>query len=150
MNESDRTRAYVQAWIRKAESDVNNARLILASQEEAPPLDTVCFHCQQAAEKYLKAFLVDRDVSFLHSHNLSDLVVACAEADGAFAAVRTKAETLTPYAVEIRYPDDFYMPMRHEAEEAYEIALEIKQLVLVRLSVASDNTPSTHTTEPPR
>lgn len=46
----------VQAWIQKAENDFKTIRASLASAD--PAWDTVCFHAQQAAQKYLKAYLV--------------------------------------------------------------------------------------------
>lgn len=135
---SDPIRQYVQAWISKANNDLKNAEIILAAETESPPLDTVCFHCQQAAEKYLKGFLVFHGKNFPFSHNLADLVVVCMEVDESFAAIRRKAETLTPFAVEVRYPDDFYMPTLQEAEDAYAIAEEIRNYVIVRLPVLDD------------
>ena len=126
-------RAYAQMWLDKANSDLKNADIILAAQTESPPLDTVCFHCQQAAEKFIKAFLVFYGKQFPFSHNLADLVALCMQVDLAFAAIQRKAETLTPFAVEIRYPDDFYMPTRQETEEAFAIATEIKAFISARL-----------------
>ena len=121
----DKTREYARLWVDKADSDLQNAEIILAAPTQTPPLDTVCFHCQQAAEKYIKAFLVFHGKQFPFSHNLADLVAICMEVDLAFAHIQRKAETLTPFAVEIRYPDDFYMPTREEAEEAFAVATEI-------------------------
>ncbi len=45
----------VAAWIKKAESDLKNISLVLPAEDA--PFDTVAFHAQQAAEKYLKALL---------------------------------------------------------------------------------------------
>jgi HEPN domain-containing protein len=131
---SDKTKEHVQLWLDKAGNDLKNAEIILAAQTESPPLDTVCFHCQQAAEKFLKAFLVFHDKQFPFSHNLADLVAICMEVELAFALIQRKAEILTPFAVEIRYPDDFYMPTREEADEAFAIASEIQKFVTARLS----------------
>ena len=47
---------HAKLWIEKAKNDLLNADNNLASDKI--PFDTVCFHCQQAAEKLLKAFLV--------------------------------------------------------------------------------------------
>ncbi len=132
---NDKAKEYVQAWISKADSDLKNAGLILSACGELLPFDTVCFHCQQAAEKFLKAFLVYHDKTFPHSHNLADLVAECVQVDENFASIQRKAETLTPFAVEIRYPDDFYMPPRKEAEEAYRIATEIKDFILTKIEL---------------
>lgn len=132
---NDRRREYVRVWLCKAGSDLKNAEIILAADEAAPPFDTVCFHCQQTAEKFLKAYLIHQEQPFPHSHNLADIVEACMQIDGDFASILRKAETLTPYAVEIRYPDDFYMPTREEAEESLGIAEEIRQFVLARIGM---------------
>jgi uncharacterized protein YecE (DUF72 family) len=45
-----------------------------------------------------------------------------------------KAESLTPYAVEIRYPDEFYFPSLEEAKEAIKIAEEVKSFVIEKLN----------------
>lgn len=131
---NDKTREYTQMWLDKANSDLKNAEIILAATTESPPLDTVCFHCQQAAEKYIKAFLVFHGKQFPFSHNLADLVAICMKVDLAFAAIQRKAETLTPFAVEIRYPDDFYMPTKEETEEAFAIAINIKEFISAKLN----------------
>ena len=45
----------VRAWIQKAESDLKVAKDQM--KEPNPATDAICFHSQQCAEKYLKAFL---------------------------------------------------------------------------------------------
>ncbi|MDI6823967.1 MAG: HEPN domain-containing protein [Bacillota bacterium] len=47
-----------RGWIKKADSDLQNVRIVLkAGDRDAQdlPYDTLCFHAQQAVEKYLKA-----------------------------------------------------------------------------------------------
>ena len=44
-----------------------------------------------------------------------------------------QADALTIYGVEIRYPDDFYMPAREEAETSIEIALFVREFVRAKL-----------------
>ena len=132
---NDKVKEYVRAWLSKAESDMKNAQMILSANDPSPPLDTVCFHCQQASEKYLKAYLIYHNRTFPYSHNLADIVAQCMQVDGSFASIQRKAEMLTPYAVEIRYPDDFYMPTKQEAEESLAITTEIKDFIFARLNV---------------
>ena len=55
-------------WIAKAKNDLLNANNNLKAEET--PFDTVCFHCQQAAEKFLKAYLVANGNSYTISHDL--------------------------------------------------------------------------------
>jgi len=44
-------------WIKKAENDLVAAEHLLTARPHTP-YDTICFHAQQCAEKYLKAFLI--------------------------------------------------------------------------------------------
>ena len=132
---NDKLREYVRAWLHKAESDMKNAELIMVADDDSLPLDTVCFHCQQASEKYLKAYLIYQNRSFQYSHNLADIVHECMQIDRDFSAIQRKAEILTPYAVEIRYPDDFYMPTKSEAVEALAIATQIREFILARIDI---------------
>ena len=45
----DKQSEHAKQWIEKARNDLLNADNNLAAQEI--PYDTVCFHCQQAAQK---------------------------------------------------------------------------------------------------
>ena len=45
-------------WLAKARNDLLNMDNNLRA--EVIPYDTVCFHCQQAAGKFLKAFLAGK------------------------------------------------------------------------------------------
>ena len=67
----------VQSWMKKAASDL----IAMKASAQAGSLDAACFHAQQAAEKYLKAYLVDRDREIVHSHNLFKLLALCSETD---------------------------------------------------------------------
>ena len=46
----------VRQWLHKADHDLRSAVLLMSGDEE-PLLDTAVYHCQQAAEKVLKAYL---------------------------------------------------------------------------------------------
>jgi HEPN domain-containing protein len=59
----------VKAWLQKAHSDLRAAQ-ILATHGPVV-LDAAVFHCQQAAEKALKAFLIWKAVPFDRVHNLT-------------------------------------------------------------------------------
>jgi HEPN domain-containing protein len=89
-------------WVRKAEEDVRAARALAA---ENPPLrDIVCFHCQQAVEKYLKALLQELGVAFPKTHDLELLVDLILPHDATIKKLRPRADALTSFAVEYRYP----------------------------------------------
>ena len=89
-------------WARKAEEDWEGACQLATGK---PPLrDLVCFHCQQAAEKYLKALLQDHGVAVPKTHNLSDLLNLLLPGDATLIPLRRALLALTRYAVDYRYP----------------------------------------------
>jgi len=127
----------VSNWIKKAESDLKTAKDEIQTQE--PCTDTICFHAQQCAEKYLKAFLTYHQKRFRKTHNIAELIELCKEIDNKFDELyETKAESLTVYATELRYPDDFYTPSLEEAKETIEIAEKVKSFVIQKLKKEGD------------
>jgi HEPN domain-containing protein len=90
-------------WITKADNDFYSADLLLHSGE-MPFADTACFHCQQCAEKYLKAFLTEHLVRFERTHVLTDLLALCLPIDDDFSNISNGLSSLEGYAVAIRYP----------------------------------------------
>jgi len=95
-------------WVIKAGNDLLNADNNLHA--ETIPLDTVCFHCQQAAEKFLKAFLVGKGRIYPITHDLLAILENILPINLDAEQLRDNLALLTPYAVEVRYPDDFFMP----------------------------------------
>jgi len=124
---------YVRDWFAKAGSDMKIATREM--QAEDPASDAVCFHFQQAVEKVLKAWLVWHDVQYQPTHNIEVLLAACEEIDPGFRSLRP-VEGLTPYAVEIRYADDFYMPADEEVQEAAQLARMAWDFVVARFRAA--------------
>lgn len=83
----------VSEWLRKAYHDVRLAELGLGA---SPALtDGAAFHCQQAAEKLLKAWLTFRGQAFERIHDLEALVDQCCCVDPAWAPLRDVVEPLT-------------------------------------------------------
>lgn len=120
-------------WIKVAEKDLLAAKQGL--EAEAVITDIICFHCQQAAEKFLKAFLVKSQIEFTKTHNIMVLVNLCSEIDKSFKDELSEADSLTDYAVEIRYPGDWYEPTIEETKQAYEVALKVKEFVLRKIKI---------------
>src|SRR3984957_5546196 len=89
-------------WVRKAEADWRVAHKLAG--EISPPRDIVCFHCQQAAEKYLKALLQESGLVVPKVHDLADVLDLLTPGDATLARLRQKADSLTQYAVDYRYP----------------------------------------------
>jgi HEPN domain-containing protein len=89
-------------WIRKAEDDYRAAELLLAAGKGL--YDQICFHCQQSAEKYLKALLEEHGISVPRSHDLEDLLVLLLPHHGSLGSHRRGLRWLTGFAVDPRYP----------------------------------------------
>jgi len=98
--------------------------------------DTICFHCQQAIEKYLKAFLTSKNVRFERIHDLLTLLELCIQKDKDFEKLdKERIFELTFYAVDLRYLDEFYIPSIEEAKSALNIATEVKEFILQKLEI---------------
>ena len=117
--------AIAKQWVAKAANDLLNADNNLKS--EIIPFDTVCFHCQQAAEKFLKAFLVGKGQSSPITHDLLLILEKILPLNGDAENLRDTLAILMPYAVEIRYPDDWYMPSEEDAREAMDAVNKVRQ-----------------------
>src|SRR5437763_140097 len=88
-------------WLQTAGEDFASA----ARLSTGPPIvATVVFHCQQAAEKALKAFLTWHDRPYRKTHELGVVIDQCIEIDDAFSKLESAADAPTPYAWQYRYP----------------------------------------------
>ena len=117
-------------WVEKAESDFYSADVLLHAGEFPIP-DSACFHCQQCAEKYLKAFLQERIVRFERTHNLTTLLDLCLPLDQGFENLRGELEKLENYSVAVRYPGARVSV--EIAQEAFALAKKIREFVRTKL-----------------
>ena len=122
----------IKQWIQKAENDFKTGNDEFLTDD--PATDMVCFHMQQCVEKYLKAYLVFYSKEFRKTHNIAELFDLCKDIDSEFEKLyEINAHELTIYVVEIRYPDDFYMPTRDETKECIQIATDVKKFITEKL-----------------
>lgn len=98
----------VREWLRKALYDLGSARKLVSQPE--PYRDTAIYHCQQAAEKAIKAFLAFREIRFERTHDIEVLTSLAARTETGFGDWTTAGQLLTPYAAIYRYPGDMDEP----------------------------------------
>lgn len=122
----------VQGLIRKGDSDLADARRTLVSEG---PYDTACFHAQQAAEKYLKAYLAWREQAIPRTHDLEELQRLCVALKPMPELTVVDLTELTAYAVELRYDAEFWPP-QPTAREAVALAEKVHALILAQLPPA--------------
>jgi len=111
----------VQQWMFKADHDLQSALKLKTPDSNGPLLDTAVYHCQQTAEKALKAYLTANEVSFPKIHLLLPLLELCVDIDPSFSNLADAAEILTPFATEFRYPGDILEPSPSDTDEAYKL-----------------------------
>ena len=81
-------------WIKKAENELKVVEYLL--EFEDAPMDILCFHCQQAVEKYLKAYLTWVDVRVKKTPDLESVLNLCIAKDEEFKKLdRDKISKLT-------------------------------------------------------
>lgn len=124
----------VRGWLSKAANDLRGARIDLDA--DPPLIEDALFHCQQAAEKSLKAFLTSHDTLFKKTHDLDELGRACLELDADLRDSMRLVPTLTVFAWEFRYPGDTQVPTMHEVREYLAIADQLYTAILARLPQA--------------
>jgi HEPN domain-containing protein len=90
-------------WVKKAEADYL-AALTLSRKKKVPLHDAVCFHCQQSAEKYLKARIEEQGIRVPKTHDLDALLSLLLSVEPLWAALRVPLLRLSDYAVHFRYP----------------------------------------------
>lgn len=120
----------LHSWLTKAAHDLQTARIVSAVPDG--PLDTAIYHCQQAGEKAVKAFLVFKGITPVKTHDIRRLAVEASGVEPLFQQLIASAATLTPYAWEFRYPDDLAetYPTREEFSEALTHAQDVFDFVL--------------------
>ena len=121
-----------RAWIEKARSDLEAARLLISQQQKY--LDIGGYHCQQAAEKALKGWLTAKQIPFPKTHSLEDVLALCIPANGDFAHFRNHCEELTPLVHEYRYPNGPDAPPLAQAQRALQLAEELYNFCAQQLS----------------
>ncbi|MBN2213994.1 MAG: HEPN domain-containing protein [Bacteroidales bacterium] len=123
----------IKQWIIKGDHDLGTAKITFLHIPEY--LDTVTFHCQQAVEKYLKAFLVFLSKPFRFSHDLVYLLDLISENDPDFAKYYDSISELQGYAVEIRYPDETIFLSQENVKQAISIAKDVRDFITKKMDI---------------
>jgi len=104
----------VKQWIDYASEDLGVAKHLFENYHPKP-LEIVCYHCQQSAEKAIKAVIVARQYpgGIPKSHDLSFLLNQIHNHIAVPDNISDEADTLTPYGVMTRYPSDLIVEDSH-------------------------------------
>jgi HEPN domain-containing protein len=121
----------VEDWILLADKDLHAAEILL--KDEYPLTNIVAFHCQQVIEKYLKAFIIEKDVPLIKTHDLIKLNGMISEIKNIGIDER-KLIVINEVYIESRYPGDIGLlpdgiPTFEEAKKFLEYAKEVKIII---------------------
>jgi len=117
----------IRRWVQRAENDFRNAEYVLNLKENCP-FDTVSYHCQQCAEKYLKATLIYRGVDFPRTHDLVVLFNLLRQVQTLSLHIQ-EVQPLNRYSIEARYPGDWDPIDENEARSAFAMAKKIRSVI---------------------
>ncbi len=126
----------IKAWIIKADHDLGTAKITYLYIPEYR--DTIAFHCQQAVEKYLKAYLYHLEIFFHKSHDLIYLLDLISQKDLFSQDDYNKASSLQDYSVQLRYPNIVIELSDKEIQSSIKYAKEYRDLILHKLNLKVD------------
>jgi HEPN domain-containing protein len=123
----------IREWLAKADE---NFEFALVNLEEGKAFFAlICFHFQQAAEKYLKAYIVAHDLEFRKIHDLPALLKTCTRKNSSLEQLNSDCEFLNAFYIETRYPVHWPTHFtRQEAAKAKSAADRVRQVITEALS----------------
>jgi HEPN domain-containing protein len=118
-----------QGWVLKAYQDLESARYLGKRDDLLVP---AVYHCQQAAEKVIKAFLTLHSLPVPRTHDIADMLDHAVVIEPAFLALDADAILLNPFATKFRYPSNAWdnEPSESEYADAMAAAERIYDFVL--------------------
>lgn len=118
----------VSEWTLKAEHDLGTAETLIKHSPDYT--DVICFHCQQAVEKFIKAYLCSKGISFQKSHDLNYLWELLEDEKMKDEDTYSAIDSLNAFSVASRYPGFGDNPTFEEACAAYGSALKIRNMII--------------------
>lgn len=99
-------------WLKNASEDIHVAQILVNDKNSK---NACAFHCQQAIEKALKAYLLLASGKLMDGHNLTWLCRQAIKFDGEFEQWFGESTSLSRYYIETRYPAD--IPLKLTSDE---------------------------------
>ncbi|MFA4823626.1 MAG: HEPN domain-containing protein [Methanoregula sp.] len=132
-----KNRTLVEQWLSRAQSNLDRARA--GKVRETILYEDLCFDCQQAVEKSLKALLVAEDQESPHTHIIARLLETLEQGGVKIPEDVKSAVDLTEYAVHTRYPGLYEPVTAEEFQEALAVAERVHEWVNTLLKSLAGN-----------
>jgi HEPN domain-containing protein len=107
----------VKEWLQKAAEDYGFAASNL--KDGSAYFAQICFHFHQSAEKYLKAYIVARDLEFERTHDLLHLLKSVASKEPSLSALQHACSLLNTAYIDTRYP--VHWPTGYDRQHAEQL-----------------------------
>ena len=117
-------------WVNYSEKDYIAAQFLMTAAN--PPIEIICYHCQQSAEKLLKAFLIKNDIIPSRTHDLNLLVNECSKIENTISILKRECNRLNDFGVNTRYPNNMDLELE-DAKIALKDAEKIKEYILSKI-----------------
>jgi HEPN domain-containing protein len=91
----------VKDWFEIADDDLDSAIYLTGKYKK--PTEIICYHCTQATEKYLKAFLAYNNVAIEKTHNIKKLINKCSSIDRNFQTILRECIYINDFTNQIHY-----------------------------------------------
>ena len=127
----NKKKVYIEEWLNFAKEDLETAKTLLNSEYLFNR--SICYHCQQSAEKDLKAYIIYLDLPLNKTHNLIKLVDQISELDKEITHLQKAVEVLTDYIVTARYPDDSELITDEESKLAFNESEKINNYIKTKI-----------------
>ncbi len=122
----------VETWIRYAEDDWHDSQILASAGRN---MRSACFHLQQCIEKLFKAELMRMEAPVPKTHNLHELSKLLNQVDAGWSARSIDLNRLSLAAVDFRYPDPSEPEPEIDLAFNFQIASELRTLLLDRLGM---------------
>ena len=120
---------YIAEWFKFSDMDLASAEHLQNLRPQ--PLEIICFHCQQSAEKNLKGYLIYKGVAEPpKTHDLRVLRKMCLDIDEGYNEIERACNALTRYGVQPRYPKEIGVTVS-DTLKALEYARQIRDFGLI-------------------
>ena len=119
-------------WFEMAQEDLGAAEFLLDMYPR--PIEIICYHCEQAAEKMLKGILVANNIEPPKTHDLMVLCRRCGEIDSAYEELMDNCVDLTPYGVQVRYPYELEL-FESDMLRAIQMCRELCDVVELKMGI---------------
>lgn len=121
-------------WLERAAEDMTSARLLRLDEG---CYNNAAFHCQQAIEKALKAYILLKSNHLVDGHNLSWLCKRAVQYDKKFSEWLSESASLNKCYIETRYPADLPLDIEYDdVTKYYQMAREMYEFICREVDAA--------------